>query len=137
MSVHNTPMYNGGHDEVADNIPEIDETRLGSAQPDIPHYSYGSVRQLATYLQSIQEKINRQKNNNIKDDEQTESSEYHNDWTGIPSESNEDHRELVIPLYTDVRVRDNGENSESRSSDEFRRPRKLVYEFHGYKRVNY
>ena len=46
MSVHNTPMYNGGHDEVADNIPEIDETRLGNAQPDIPHYSYGSVRQL-------------------------------------------------------------------------------------------
>ena len=82
------PMNGYNNEEISMNDPVLDETRLGSAIVDMPHYNYGSVRQLATYLQSIQEKIIEQKRKNIRDSEQHMGSESVVDYTGWDSDNN-------------------------------------------------
>lgn len=150
MSGESLPFFANNNDnnqdnnqEISENEPGMDESRLGPAIHDLPQYNYGSVRQLATYLQSIQSKINRQKFRNMdEEDKQTESSEFINDYSSLSADSTNDKHEFVIPLYTDVRVRDKSwdkswDKSSARSEPEdVRRPRKLVQEFHGFKRVS-
>jgi len=127
------PLQPYSNEELGINYQIVDEARLANAIVDLPQFSYEPESHYSSYLHALHQ--NQHRLHRLKDD-QGIRVEYAHDYSRDNSEQNAKNQELVIPLYTNVKVKKPSEDTSSTQlRPVFNSPRQQISDQYAHMKV--